>query len=197
MPPESAFCGIWFHTPETVAKRSFRSLPPVDVVLVHWPEEKARRERLELDRVPRLLLVEPAAPPPVVTDEFEDWVRMPAEERDVRARVEALIRRSELSLPAVDNDGVVRFNGEWVAVPPLEARMVQPLVERFGAVVSRDAVSRAAWPDGAPGRNALDVHILRLRRRLETVGLAIRTIRSRGFLLEATSESSQKADAYA
>ncbi|HEX2272971.1 MAG TPA: helix-turn-helix domain-containing protein, partial [Acidimicrobiales bacterium] len=43
---------------------------------------------------------------------------------------------------------------------------------------------RAVWPGQAPGRNALDVHILRLRRRLRPLGLAIRTVRSRGYLLE-------------
>lgn len=43
---------------------------------------------------------------------------------------------------------------------------------------------RAVWPGQAPGRNALDVHILRLRRRLLPLGLAIRTVRSRGYLLE-------------
>ena len=42
----------------------------------------------------------------------------------------------------------------------------------------------AGWPGGTPGRNALDVHVLRLRRRLEPVRLAIRTVRSRGYLLE-------------
>jgi len=31
----------------------------------------------------------------------------------------------------------------------------------------------------------LDVHALRLRRRLDSVGLVIRTVRSRGYLLEA------------
>jgi DNA-binding response OmpR family regulator len=30
------------------------------------------------------------------------------------------------------------------------------------------------------------VHVLRLRRRLVAVGLAIRTVRSRGYLLEAS-----------
>ena len=43
---------------------------------------------------------------------------------------------------------------------------------------------RAGWPKGAPGRNALDVHVLRLRRRLAPLGLAIRTVRVRGYLLE-------------
>ena len=59
------------------------------------------------------------------------------------------------------------------------------LLDRFGAVVSRDNLSRTGWPTGAPGRNALDVHMLRLRRRIGPLGLAIRTVRSRGYLLEA------------
>ena len=54
------------------------------------------------------------------------------------------------------------------------------LLDRYGAVVSRDALARAGWPAGAPGRNALDVHMLRLRRRLGPLALAIRTVRSRG-----------------
>ena len=65
------------------------------------------------------------------------------------------------------------------------------MLDRLGAVVTRDALSRAGWPDGAPGRNALDVHVLRLRRRVAPLGLVIRTVRSRGYLLE--SESRQMA----
>jgi hypothetical protein len=33
------------------------------------------------------------------------------------------------------------------------------------------------------------VHMLRLRRRIAPVGLAIKTVRSRGYLLEADSEA--------
>ncbi|MEJ7719654.1 MAG: helix-turn-helix domain-containing protein [Ilumatobacteraceae bacterium] len=41
-----------------------------------------------------------------------------------------------------------------------------------------------AWPKDVPNRNALDVHVLRLRRRITPTGLAIRTVRGRGYLLE-------------
>jgi DNA-binding response OmpR family regulator len=61
------------------------------------------------------------------------------------------------------------------------------LLDRAGAVVSRDTLARAGWPDGAPGRNALDVHVLRLRRRVDPLGLVIRTVRSRGYLLETAA----------
>jgi two-component system, OmpR family, response regulator len=86
--------------------------------------------------------------------------------------------------PILDDFGVLRVNGSWVALPPLEARLTEALLERLGAVTSRELLVRAGWPAGAPGRNALDVHVLRLRRRLTPVGLAIRTVRSRGYLLE-------------
>lgn len=74
---------------------------------------------------------------------------------------------------------------------PVEARLAAALVDRFGAVVSRDALARAGWPSGAPGRNALDVHVLRRRRRLVPLALAIRTVRSRGYLLEAAPSGSR------
>ena len=35
---------------------------------------------------------------------------------------------------------------------------------------------------------ARDVHVLRLRRRLAEAGLSIRTVRSRGYLLETTTD---------
>jgi DNA-binding response OmpR family regulator len=79
---------------------------------------------------------------------------------------------------------VLRLGGSWVSLPPVEARLMQALIDRYGAVVSRDQLARSGWPKGAPGRNALDVHVLRLRRRIGPLGLAIRTVRSRGYLLE-------------
>jgi len=160
----------------------------VDVCLVRWPAAADRLEELRDGRVPRLLVVEPNAPPPVTTDGLEDWVRLPVEEGDVIARVEALARRAQtVLLPELDNDGVVRFGDDRAPMSPLEARLVEPLIERFRAVVSRKDLTRAGWPRHAPGRNALDVHVLRLRRRLEPVGLEIRTVRSRGYMLEAAA----------
>jgi DNA-binding winged helix-turn-helix (wHTH) protein len=90
-------------------------------------------------------------------------------------------------VPSIDDDGVLRFGGQWVSIPPVEARLIAALIERYGTVVGRDALTRSGWPDKEPGRNALDVHVLRLRRRIESLGLAVRTVRSRGYLLEATS----------
>jgi two-component system OmpR family response regulator len=180
----------------------------MDVTMIRWPDEQARRSRISLSGEPRLLLVPDGEEPPAVVDCLEDWIRIPATENEVRARVDALAVRSlahvpklngngnghadgngnghgaPSAAPILDDFGVLRVNGSWVALPPLEARLTEALLERLGAVTSRELLVRAGWPAGAPGRNALDVHVLRLRRRLAPVGLVIRTVRSRGYLLE-------------
>jgi DNA-binding response OmpR family regulator len=167
----------------------------MDVVLVRWPAERHRRDRLAAEEVPRLLLVEDGAPPPPVGDCLEDWIRVPVDDLDLQARMVGLAARGHRHLtvsPALDDDGVLRLGQAWVSLPPVEARLTSALLERMGAVVSRDALARAGWPDGAPGRNALDVHVLRLRRRLSAVGLAIRTVRSRGYLLEVSDARQER-----
>ena len=165
----------------------------MDVVLLRWPAEQARRTELQEAGHPRLLLVEDDAAPPLPADELEDWIRVPAGDEDLKARVEGLRRRAESRVspsPELDDDGVLRLDGHWVSLPPVEARLMAALLDRYGAVVSRDALAKAGWPTGSPGRNALDVHMLRLRRRLGPLELAIRTVRSRGYLLERVTADS-------
>lgn len=159
---------------------------PMDVTLVRWPEESARLSLLQAEGAPRLLLVRGDTEPPMPIDELEDWVRIPADDRDVRARAATLAARAAARLrPQVHDDDLLRFRDQWIALSPLEGAMARPLVDRFGAVVARDVVSRSAWPAGPPTRNALDVHMLRLRRRARLVGLEVRTVRARGYLLQA------------
>ncbi len=171
--------------------------PTVDVVLVRWPGEAARRQRLVDEQRPRLLLVEGDVAPPDAVDCLEDWMRVPVDEVDLAARMRALAVRADVHAapdrPDLDDDGVLRRGRSWVSLPPVEARLTAALLDRLGTVVSREALARAGWPDGAPGRNALDVHVLRLRRRLGPVGLVIRTVRSRGYLLEASPSDSGQA----
>lgn len=171
--------------------------------MLRWPEEAGRRGDLVKQGGPRLLLVAGDSAPPEIVDCLEDWVRVPATEEEVRARVDALSARGlshgsaprvngegpppglgSNATPHLDHYGVLRVGAAWVALPPLEARLTGALLDRVGTVTSREALLQAGWPEGAPGRNALDVHVLRMRRRLVPVGLAIRTVRSRGYLME-------------
>src|SRR5215210_253862 len=110
-----------------------------DVSLVRWPTEDDRLSDLRAQRRPRLLLVEDGASPPVVEDSLEDWIRVPALEIDLQARVAGLERRAlnSVSPPELDDDGVLRVDGRWAALPPVEQRLVRALLDRFGTVVSR------------------------------------------------------------
>jgi two-component system OmpR family response regulator len=159
----------------------------MNVVVLRWPSDERMRDELACQQVARLLLVEDGSSPPENQDGLEDWIRIPAPERDIRMRVDALGRWTQWhasSHPTLDDDGVLRIGGKWVGLPPVEARLTGALLERFGAVVSRERLSIVGWPGGAPQRNVLDVHVLRLRRRIGPLGLAIRTVRSRGYLLD-------------
>ena len=175
-------------------------MPGVDVVVVRWPADAERRAQLADRNLPRLLLLDDAIAPPEAPDCLEDWVRLPASESDVRARIQGLQARGRTHLrdvPEVDAHGVVRYRDGWVALPPVEARLAEALVLRFCAVVGRDTLRRSVWPGSSPGRNVLDVHVLRLRRRLAPLSLAIRTVRSRGYMLEPAEAQTeaQHADA--
>jgi two-component system OmpR family response regulator len=158
----------------------------MDVAMVRWPEEEDRLAELRSTRSPRLLFVEAGGEPPPPTDCLEDWVRVPVNGRELRSRVRALTARAQSHgvKPEMDDDGLLRFRGAWVDLPPVERVLASALVERFGAVVGRDTLVRRAWTDGRPTRNTLDVHMSRLRRRIAPVGLGVHTVRSRGYLLQ-------------
>ena len=165
-------------------------------MLVRWPSEAEQRTRLAQRRIPRLLLVDDGIPPPETLDCLEDWIRLPSPESDMQARLAGLLTRSRAHLrpvPELDDHGVLRFGSGWVSLPPVEARLADALVLRFGAVVGRDTLRRSVWPGSTPGRNVLDVHVLRLRRRLAPLGLVIRTVRSRGYMLERAEPGGKPA----
>ena len=151
---------------------------------------------------PRMLLLNPTTPAPEPGDGMEDWVRIPVAEADLRARMQWLSHRVSHAAngagpldpsPVLDADGLFRVGSEWVALPPVEHRLARALLDRMGTVVTRDALSHAGWPEGAPGRNALDVHVLRLRRRLAPLNMTIHTVRSRGYLLATGGPSTAHA----
>jgi DNA-binding response OmpR family regulator len=158
----------------------------MDVALIQWPSDEALRSELANQGHPRLLLVEPDADPPECTDTLEDWVRLPVSRADRNARIRTLESRltpTGPSAPHLNGHGTLEYGGEKTQLSAIQTDLMRLLVERFGAVVNRDALARAAWPDTDPSANNLDVAIGRLRRQLEPVGLRIRTVRSRGYLL--------------
>lgn len=157
----------------------------MQVTRVPWPGGDEQRRDLARSGVPRLLMVRDDAVPPLISDTLEDWIRVPARDDDINARERMLAERARgEKLPTIDDDGVLKVNGYQVPLPPVEARLAGHLLARLGSVASRTELARSGWPEGMPTRNALDVRILRLRRRIEPRGLMIRTVRHRGYLLD-------------
>ena len=68
-------------------------------------------------------------------------------------------------------------------LPPLEARLMAVLLDDFGQGVPTGDLLAGGWGGARPGTGALRVHILRLRRRIAPLGLAIHTLPGRGYLL--------------
>jgi len=165
----------------------------MDVQLLRWPAAQRQLEELRLAGLPRLIIVDEGATPPEIVDELEDWVRLPADRADIEFRAQTLRRRAVTKQrPSLSTEGVLKFRGASAPLSPVEAQVVASLLGKFQAVVSRRDLTEAVWPNEAPPRNALDVHISRVRRRVAEVGLQIRTVRGRGYMLEPVSEFGQQ-----
>ncbi len=155
-----------------------------DVVILRWPEQRAEADRLAQLAVPRLLLVEPGAPPPGTVSCLEDWVRMPVDDGDVRARLETLVHRAgeHPAVPSLDGHGQLSFRGQRVVLSPLDERIAAILVAAFDRGVAEADLLRDVWPNGGHA-GKLRVHISRLRKRIAPIGLRIKAIRSFGYRL--------------
>lgn len=173
-----------------------RSAAPLiggEVKLLRWPAESARRARYEALGVLRLLVLEGGAAAPVSADVREDWVRPPLTESDLRARIATLLARAEAHrLPRLDPYGILRFGDRSISVSPTETELLECLIRQYGTMVPR-AMLLQCLPDRPSGvsRNALDLHIMRLRRRIHAVDLSIRTVHRRGYLLEPLDRQQQ------
>ncbi len=155
-----------------------------NIVVMSWPEQAHERDRLERQGSARLWLVDREAEPPIGESCLEDWLRLPADDADVRARLIALARRAEHHprRPTLDDHGQLERNGACVILSPLEHQIAAPLIEHFGDAVSDDVLIASAWHEGG-NEDTLRVHVSRLRRRLAPVGLKIVSVRAYGYVM--------------
>lgn len=160
------------------------------VALVQWPGDDERRTQLASARVPCLLLVDPEVAPPVV-DPWEDWVRLPADERDVSIRLRALVQR--VCRPELVDDAILRNGYGAVMLTTRESTIARLLLQAEGRLIPRERLEVALWPGGPPSPRALDDLVFRLRRRVRPLRLDIYSARGRGYVLgvaiEVTSSS--------
>jgi hypothetical protein len=163
-------------------------------VVLRWPAEQLTAANLATRGIPRLLLVDGEGDPPICVDPLEDWVRLPVDDRDVDARLLALRGRAERwfpssPLPRLDGKGRLLRGSKWVALSPIEEQLSAALLEHYGEVVPDGELLARAWPSGEGNAAALRVQLVRLRRRIDGLGLEIRTIRAQGHLLQSVEDS--------
>jgi hypothetical protein len=156
------------------------------VKFVRWPAESNIREECQALHHLCLLIVEHGAPPPEQLSLYEDWVRPPIVPEDLQARVRQLAARAVLnSKPVLDPAGILYFKDSSVTLSLTQCEMSAPLISRYCQLVYRTELREILENSGSSSSsNALDLHVMRLRRRLQLVGLAVRNVWGRGFVVE-------------
>lgn len=109
----------------------------------------------------------------------DDYITKPFSPRELRARIQALLRRVSDSTEGpyrfgdceADFDrGEVHRSGKTIPLSALEFRLLETFVHRRGRILSRQQLIDAAWgPSVIVTERVVDTHILNLRKKIEPV----------------------------
>lgn len=126
----------------------------------------------------------------------DDYLPKPFAFQELVARIHALLRRPATAIPPVLAVGdlqcdlgkaEVRCRGRVLELTTKERALLAYLARHRGQLVTRSMLLDHCWDESYDGlSNLVDVHVGRLRRKLESAdaGCAIRTVRGAGFVLE-------------
>jgi two-component system response regulator CpxR len=126
----------------------------------------------------------------------DDYVGKPFNPRELLARMRAIARRSatrdEHTTPeqdfVVDEDKrEVTFRGQPIFLTDIEFRLLATLLKHMPQIVDREVLTEAAFDrPSRPFDRSLDMHVSRLRKKLESLeGFEgnVKSIRNSGYLL--------------
>jgi two-component system OmpR family response regulator len=128
----------------------------------------------------------------------DDYLTKPFSHDEMRARVEALLRRKAgpssdetvLRVHGLELNLVRRratLHGRVLDLQPTEFRVLEFMMRHVGQVLTRTMIFEGVWGCRFdPGTNLIDVHVGRLRKKVDDISgrPAIRTIRGSGYLLD-------------
>jgi hypothetical protein len=164
-----------------------------EVTILRWPADEALRQGLAALGRPRLLLVDAGTQPPEPLDHLEDWLRWPPDPTELLVRSRHLSRRVEpipQPAPTLDDDGVLRLGGRWVAVSQAQTPVLRLLLDNLDRVVRFellvDAYARAG---GSSHPASVRTVLARIAARVRPIGLELVSIRQRGVLLRRTGSA--------
>jgi DNA-binding response OmpR family regulator len=129
----------------------------------------------------------------------DDYLTKPFSNRELAARLEALLRRPRTGQPQAEvyDDGSlqvnlgsreVRADGELIALTPTEFRLLAALIRHPGQTLTPDQLLKLAWNDPLGiGPDRVKFGIMRLRRKLgrdsegSGLGSSIQAVRGFGY----------------
>ena len=187
------------------AKQAIRDQRP-DCLIVDWmlPDSSGielirwLRRQDDFSQIPVLMLTARSEETDKITgleSGADDYMTKPLSLRELRARVQALLRRPAqyqessklLQAGPVELDiksHEVRLGGKPVELTKTEFKLLKFFVSNRDKVFSRDQILDAVWGMNTYlGDRTVDVHILRLRKILKTYKLdkLIKTVRGAGY----------------
>jgi two-component system, OmpR family, response regulator len=129
----------------------------------------------------------------------DDYMTKPFDLPEFEARVRALIRRSRGGTSLELVHGRLRLDvagrrlyhdGQPIEMPARELALIELLLARQGRVVSKEQMIDHLFGFGDDvGSNAIEVYVHRVRRKLEPLGVEIRTVRGMGYLLDRAADT--------
>jgi len=125
----------------------------------------------------------------------DDYLVKPFEFDELLARLRALQRRPGAADQPTLAAGRLRYDpgtreaavgGRVIGLTPTERAILELLLRRRPAAVTRAAIARHGWEDESDplGSNTIEVHVARLRSKLAGAGVRVVTVRGVGYRLD-------------